>query len=170
VDASSLALAPTDVIYVAGGFNGWCANCDALNDDDGDQVWTTTLDLPLGQHEFQHVVNGWGGAVSQPQLASSCDYNPCDEWTNFGLSVDEELDHVYATLHCWNSCDVCGTLQPAACPSDLDQDQTVGVNDILLLLGAFGCTEDCPFDLTGDGVVGIGDVLALLGSFGDDCP
>jgi len=52
----------------------------------------------------------------------------------------------------------------------LDQDQTVGVNDVLLLLGAFGCTGGCPFDLTVDGVVGIGDVLALLGSFGDDCP
>ena len=78
VDASSLALASTDVIHVAGGFNGWCANCDALEDDDGDFVWTTTLDLPLGQHEFLYVVNGWGGAVSQPQQASSCDYNPCD--------------------------------------------------------------------------------------------
>ena len=93
VDASSLPLSPTDVIYVAGSFNGWCANCHALNDDDGDLVWTTTLDLPLGQHQFQYVVNGWGGAVSQPQLGSSCDFNPCDEWTNYGVSVEEELEH-----------------------------------------------------------------------------
>ena len=59
VDASSLPLSPTDVIYVAGSFNGWCANCHAINDDDGDLVWTTALDLPLGQHQFQYVVNGW---------------------------------------------------------------------------------------------------------------
>ena len=170
VDASSLALTPTDVIYVAGGFNSWCANCDALNDDDGDLVWTTTLDLPLGQHEFQYIVNGWGGAVSQPQLASSCDYNPCDEWTNYGISVDEELEHAYVDLHCWNTCNLCGDLNPDSCPADLDDDNFVGVNDVLMLLGEFGCSTGCTTDLDGDGVVAIGDVLDMLGTFGENCP
>lgn len=170
VDASSLALASTDVIHVAGGFNGWCANCDALDDDDGDFVWTTTLDLPLGQHEFQYVVNGWGDAVSQPQLASSCDYNPCDEWTNYGVSVEEEMEHAYVDLHCWNTCNLCGDLNPESCPEDLDGDAFVGINDVLLLLGEFGCNTDCAMDIDGDGGVAIGDVLNMLGMFGEACP
>lgn len=170
VDASSLPLSPTDVIYVAGSFNGWCANCHALNDDDGDLVWTTTLDLPLGQHQFQYVVNGWGGAVSQPQLGSSCDFNPCDEWTNYGVSVEEELEHAYVDLHCWNTCNLCGDLNPNSCPADLDGDNFIGVNDVLMLLGEFGCSVDCTTDLDGDGVVAIGDVLDMLGMFGESCP
>ena len=170
VDASSLALAPTDVIYVAGGFNSWCANCDALNDDDGNLVWTTTLNLPLGQHEFQYVVNGWGGAVSQPQLGSSCDFDPCDEWTNYGVSVEEELEHAYVDLHCWNTCNLCGDLNPSTCPADLDDDNFIGVNDVLMLLGEFGCSTNCTTDLDGDGVVAIGDVLDMLGMFGESCP
>jgi hypothetical protein len=170
VDASSLALTPSDVIYVAGGFNSWCANCDALSDDDGDLVWTSTLDLPLGQHEYQYVVNGWGGPVSQPSLASACDYNPCDEWTNYGLSIDEEANHVYADLHCWNTCDLCGDLSPNTCPADFDEDLFVGVNDVLLLLSDIGCTSTCAADLNGDGTVTISDVLDILGVFGEACP
>ncbi len=170
VDASSLPLSPTDVIYVAGSFNEWCANCHALNDDDGDLVWTTTLDLPLGQHQFQYVVNGWGGAVSQPQLGSSCDFNPCDEWTNYGVSIEEELEHAYVDLHCWNTCNLCGDLNPNSCPADLDGDNFIGVNDVLMLLGEFGCSVDCTTDLDGDGVVAIGDVLDMLGMFGESCP
>lgn len=170
VDASSLPLSPSDVIYVAGSFNGWCANCHALQDDDGDLVWSTTLDLPLGQHEFQYVVNGWGGAISQPQLGSSCDFNPCDEWTNYGVSVEEEVEHAYVDLHCWNTCNLCGDLNPNTCPADLDGDNFIGVNDVLMLLGEFGCSANCTTDLDGDGVVAIADVLNMLGMFGESCP
>ena len=170
VDASSMALAPSDVIYVAGGFNGWCANCDALQEVAGDGIWTSTLELPLGEHEYQYVVNGWGGAVSQPSLASTCDYNPCDEWTNYGVSVDEEVEHVYAELHCWNTCNICGSLAPIlGCAEDLDGDLFVGVNDVLLLLGEFGCASSCAHDLNEDGQISIADVLAMLGMFGLNC-
>lgn len=171
VDASSMMLSPSDVVYVAGNFNGWCASCNALQDPDGDFVWTTTLELPLGEHQFQYVVNGWGGAVSQPSLGSPCDFNPCDEWTNYGVSVDQESDHVYADLHCWNTCSLCGSLEPAGdCLGDLDDDASVGVNDVLLLLAVFGCATNCDGDLDNDGVVAVTDVLLMLGAFGATCP
>ena len=170
IDASDLELTLSDVIYVAGGFNGWCANCNALDDEDGDHVWTTTLNLPLGQNEFQYVVNGWGGSVSQPALGSPCDFNPCDEWTNYGISVEEETDHAYVDLHCWNSCAICGNLDPTFCPADLDNDSSIGVNDVLMLLAEFGCIAECSSDLDSNGSVGISDVLAILGLFGEDCP
>ncbi len=49
---------------------------------------------------------------------------------------------------------------------DVDGDGTVGVSDLLLLLGAWGRCPDppapCPADLNGDGTVGVTDLLGLL--------
>ena len=52
----------------------------------------------------------------------------------------------------------------------LDDDNFIGVNDVLMLLGEFGCSTNCTTDLDGDGVVAIGDVLDMLGMFGESCP
>ena len=55
---------------------------------------------------------------------------------------------------------------------DLDGDCTVGVPDLLLLLGNWGpCADcklpgDCPADLDGDCTVGVKDLLILLGNWG----
>jgi len=55
------------------------------------------------------------------------------------------------------------------CPWDLGGDGTVGINDFLALLGAWGPNPGHPADFDGDDVVGILDFLALLGSWGP-CP
>ena len=65
-----------------------------------------------------------------------------------------------------------GPLDPeeeAQCPEDLDNDGLVNVNDILLLLGEFGCTTDCTFDLNGVPGVDVADFLLLLGAYGLPC-
>jgi hypothetical protein len=49
---------------------------------------------------------------------------------------------------------VCGDL--------LDGDGTVGIVDLLGLLGAWGPNPGHPADLDGDATVGIGDLVALL--------
>ena len=62
-------------------------------------------------------------------------------------------------------------LEGAGCPGDLNEDATVNVADLLVLLGALGCQWDClTIDLTGDGSVNIQDLLGFLGSLGLDCP
>ncbi|MHC4653300.1 MAG: hypothetical protein ACYTES_20885 [Planctomycetota bacterium] len=52
----------------------------------------------------------------------------------------------------------------------MDGDGTVGVNDFLLMLAAWGTCPDlpdpCPADLDGDGSVGVTDFLWLLGAWG----
>ncbi len=56
------------------------------------------------------------------------------------------------------------------CPEDLDLDGMVGVSDILILLGEFGCVEACgTTDIDADGLVGVTDVLAMLNAFGTPC-
>ena len=53
------------------------------------------------------------------------------------------------------------------CPSDLDNDGTVGAGDLARLLGAWGTLD---YDLDGDGgPVGAGDLSVMLGAWGD-CP
>ena len=52
---------------------------------------------------------------------------------------------------------------------DLDNDGLVNVNDILLLLGEFGCAVNCTFDLNGMNGVDVGDFLLLLGAYGLPC-
>ena len=57
-----------------------------------------------------------------------------------------------------------------ACDSDINLDGVVGVDDLLLLLGDFGCETSCVQDLNDDGVVTVSDLLVLLGEFGNVCP
>lgn len=57
-----------------------------------------------------------------------------------------------------------------ACDSDINLDGVVGVDDLLFLLGDFGCETSCVQDLNDDGVVTVSDLLVLLGEFGNVCP
>ncbi|MCH8007194.1 MAG: hypothetical protein IH888_13370 [Planctomycetes bacterium] len=58
------------------------------------------------------------------------------------------------------------------CPWDLEGNGSVGVKDLLILLGVWGpCPPkgDCPADFDGSGDVGVKDLLILLGAWGP-CP
>ena len=59
--------------------------------------------------------------------------------------------------------------QADPCPWDLGGDSTVGINDFLELLGAWGTDPGGPPDFDGDQDVGINDFLELLANWGD-CP
>ncbi len=61
---------------------------------------------------------------------------------------------------------------PVPCIADLDGDGTVGVPDLLSLLGSWGpCPPkaECPADFDNTGDVGVKDLLVLLGNWGP-CP
>lgn len=60
----------------------------------------------------------------------------------------------------WDSC---------GCPEDINNDGSVTVADILLLLGNFGCNENCEVDINDDGATNVQDILLLLAAFGNDC-
>lgn len=56
------------------------------------------------------------------------------------------------------------------CPEDINNNGTVEVTDVLLLLGSFGCTSECgAADIDGDGLVSVSDILLLLAAFGEEC-
>ena len=62
-----------------------------------------------------------------------------------------------------------GPDEQSQCPEDIDGDGLVNVNDVLLLLGEFGCTVGCTFDLNGVPGVDVADFLLLLGAYGLPC-
>jgi hypothetical protein len=52
---------------------------------------------------------------------------------------------------------------------DYDGSGFIGNNDIVIMLGNYGCVGECDYDADGDGVVGIGDLLFMLTNVGE-CP
>ena len=52
------------------------------------------------------------------------------------------------------------------CVGDIDGSNGVDVDDLLLMLGAFGDQTDGPEDLDGDGWVTVNDVLVVIGAWG----
>jgi len=44
-------------VFVAGGFNGWCADGLALHQDEPGN-WSIKLRLPRGRHEYRFIVDG----------------------------------------------------------------------------------------------------------------
>ncbi|MDP6986424.1 MAG: C25 family cysteine peptidase [Phycisphaerales bacterium] len=55
------------------------------------------------------------------------------------------------------------------CTGDLDGSGDVGTDDLLAVIGGFGCTSGCSADVTGDGVVDTNDILVVVGAWGG-CP
>ncbi len=69
-----------------------------------------------------------------------------------------------------NDCN--GTIDPdeiLICVGDFNNDLVVGTQDLLQLLGEFGCQEDCSTNLDADPSINAGDLLAFLSAFGLIC-
>jgi len=56
-----------------------------------------------------------------------------------------------------------------ACFGDLNNDSSVTVADLLLILSEFGCLSGCTTDINNDGVTSVSDLLELLSVFGTTC-
>ena len=60
--------ATASTVHLAGEFNGWDSEAMPLADDDGDGVWTLTLELEPGRYEYKFVVDG--GASWEPDAGN----------------------------------------------------------------------------------------------------
>ena len=88
---------------VFGSFNGWCSGCNPLSDDDGDGVWSTTISITPGTHEFKFAYDNLSG---QEELTpgSSCT-STIDGFTNRTITVEDMAMTLPAV--CWASCAEC---------------------------------------------------------------
>lgn len=69
-----------------------------------------------------------------------------------------------------NNCN--GSIDPseeAACAGDFNGDNQIDVQDLLILLAEFGCSNACTADLNNDGLVTSADMLSFLSLYGTIC-
>jgi hypothetical protein len=60
----------------------------------------------------------------------------------------------------------CVIVAPTMCEEDVDNDGTVGVTDLLLLIDAWGSLLDSPSDINSDGMVNVADLLLVVDAWG----
>jgi hypothetical protein len=94
-------LGESDVVYLNGNFNGWCGDCNPMSDDDGDGIWTITMELADGDYEYKFTVNGWNSQEEFSEVVEGCTISD-GTYTNRALTVAGE-DMVLPTVY-WNLC------------------------------------------------------------------
>lgn len=131
------------------------AECSALNGTfQGHQTTcgSVTCPLPTGACCLS---NGNCFVFTQPTCASVG-----GSWKGMGTNCADGNGNGQA--------DACEPPAPA-CPADLNDSNSVDVQDLLILLGAWGPCAGCPADLNGSNTVDVQDLLILLGAWGP-CP
>jgi bacillopeptidase F len=131
--------------------------------DDAGATWTTLEVVGPGGPETE---GGWvrkefliadlGEVANNDQFRVSFSVSDYDPQSTVEAGVDGVEVFTY----------VCELLD---CPADIDNDGSVGVNDFLMLLAAWGPNPGHPADIDGDGVVGVLDFLEILAGWGP-CP
>ena len=99
------------VVAINGSWNNWGSWGVSLNDDDQDGIWAGSLDIESGTYEYVIAVSGsldnwsgWGSVINAP-AHSICDFNPSDEWANYGFELDDnDVDQIYCAGTCLHSC------------------------------------------------------------------
>ncbi|MGB2229150.1 MAG: lamin tail domain-containing protein, partial [Flavobacteriales bacterium] len=107
-----------DYVTIAGTFNGWNNGANPMNDDDGDGIYTITLQFPPNSaQEYKFLGNGNWGIAELFDGSESCTTGP-GEYINRVVQVPGEsivLDTV-----CYNLCEACapGCTNDTACNYD----------------------------------------------------
>lgn len=86
---------------VNGLFNGWCGNCSAMSDPDGDGIWAITIPLQ-DSTEYKFSYDNWAGQESL--LAGSTCTKTTGANTNRFITITG--DTVLPAV-CWESCETC---------------------------------------------------------------
>ena len=95
-------------IVVNGSWNkqGWGLH---LLDEDGDGIYEGTVDLEQGMYEYVISAtgpvdnwSGWGEVVNAP-IKSLYDWNPNDQWANYGFAINGNTSSVNQS-YCAGTC------------------------------------------------------------------
>ena len=92
-------------VFLLGTFNNYCDDCDKMEDEDGDLIYTKTIKVRKGVHKFIFSVNGWE-RTSGPKPDSDCDAAPGFEDNIYALEVIDQ-DVVLDTVCWWGDCSDC---------------------------------------------------------------
>jgi len=101
-----------DQCGINGSWNDWMGWGIVLSDSNNDGIFTGTLPN-LNNGTYEYVVfcsgsadnwSGWGVVINSP-IGSGCDWNPNDEWANYGFQIDNfDINQEYCAGTCDSSC------------------------------------------------------------------
>jgi 1,4-alpha-glucan branching enzyme len=110
---------------VNGTFNGWCGNCNAMSDVNGDNIWETTITIPAGNYEYKFSYDTWTGQENLTPGSSCTMTTGANTNRTLSLTANTTLPVV-----CWASCAACVTETPGCTdPTAANFDPTATVDD-----------------------------------------
>lgn len=112
VDINTLTNPPSGnwIVLANGSWNDWGWGVQ-LTDEDADGIYIGTLcDLSDGDYQYVYSItgdfdswSGWGEVGNAP-LGSYCDYNPNDEWLNYGFNINGS--DAFSEFNSWGECGI----------------------------------------------------------------
>jgi 1,4-alpha-glucan branching enzyme len=111
---------------VNGTFNGWCGNCNAMSDVNGDNIWETTVTIPAGNYEYKFAYDNWTGQETLTP-GSACTMTTGAN-TNRTLSLTANTT---VAVVCWESCAACTVNTTPGCTdmNAVNYNPAAGTND-----------------------------------------
>ena len=98
-----------DNVVINGSWNSWSGWGVTLNDEDGDEIYEGSLEVDNGTYEYVIAVtgpldnwSGWGEVYNAP-IGSSCDWNPNDQWANYGFTINNSDSNITQS-YCAGGC------------------------------------------------------------------
>ncbi len=171
-DSLTMVITATDNL----GSVGSCAFVIYPNDDVPPQVI-----CPESFEVISFVNDGAIIEVALPIAEDNCgSFSISNNYNNNAAAADFYPSGIYVVTYFvtdfygnQSSCDVSITIpnvEQNFCPSDINNDSIIDMNDFLILIAEFGCVENCSADIDGDGIVGASDVQVMLWSMDQECP
>jgi 1,4-alpha-glucan branching enzyme len=109
---------------VNGTFNGWCGNCNAMSDANGDDIWEVTLNLPEGNYEYKFAHDAWTGQENLTPGSSCTMTTGANTNRTLSLTANTTLAPV-----CWGSCTACSTAPGCTDMNAVNYDPAAGTNN-----------------------------------------
>jgi beta-glucanase (GH16 family) len=120
-------------VIVNGSWNDWQGWGIILQDDDNDYIWEGSGEFENGSYEFVYALtgqtdnwSGWGNTGNAP-IGSDCDFNPTDEYENFGF--DAYCGNIISFNSCFDECDDCNQIIGCTDPSSDNYNPNATIDD-----------------------------------------
>ena len=96
-------------VYIAGEtIDGWAGSTVELTDADGDNVYSVTLELPQGNHEYKYMIGSWDTSEQLDEVEDAECTLTTSGFTNRLLVISSE-DAIDLDVVCYESCEAFGT-------------------------------------------------------------
>ncbi|MGB0424027.1 MAG: family 16 glycosylhydrolase, partial [Flavobacteriales bacterium] len=154
-----------DIVYLNGAFNNWCGTCEPMLNE-GNDIWSVTIDLPAGLHEYKFTTNGWDGLEEEWMSDQTCTITTLASPNNFiNRMVNVAFEPLVLQANCFNTCQVCDDISTFGCTAPLANNYDANaINDD----GSCLYTAHFEVDMNEAGLQP-GDLVHLNGTFNNWC-